>query len=412
MRTRAIVAVLTTIVATTTVTAAKAPTLPPSEEDAKDRLNHSPRHGELVTVDVDGTPVHAWLVHPQRKDKAPVVLVIHEIFGLTDWIRAVADQLAAAGFIAIAPDLLSGKGPNGGGTDAFASRDDVTKAVSGLDRQEVMKRLDAVRTYAIALPSSDGHSMAIGFCWGGTTTFAYASAQPRLNGAVVYYGTAPEDEAALERLRVTVLGFYGEQDARVGATIEPTRAAMARSGSPALRATCRAPDTGSCAPRVADGANHGRARPHGRRRIPAATARSASLNGSGVEPHPKEPDDLVERRPRRLPFPIDQVRGHDAVRVLHPRLRVRRRIRQHAPHESIPERGFVGGEPLRPAERIARESVREHGEVLALHPLLHARELVGRDVHAAATAARQRRPREDRRPHRGPEHQSTARSCR
>jgi carboxymethylenebutenolidase len=218
-------------------------TLPPSEEEAKDRLNHSSRHGELVTIDVDGTPVRAWLVHPERKDKAPVVLVIHEIFGLTDWIRAVADQLAADGFIAIAPDLLSGKGPNGGGTDAFGSRDDVTKAVSSLDRQEVVRRLDAVRAYAIALPSCGGHSAAIGFCWGGSTSFAYATTQPKLDAAVVYYGTAP-DETALAGLRAPVLGLYGEQDARVGATIEPTRTAMKRLGK-------------SYEAQVSDGAGHG-----------------------------------------------------------------------------------------------------------------------------------------------------------
>lgn len=207
-----------------------APTLPPSEEQAKDRLNQSPRHGELVTIDVDGTKMRAWVVHPERKDKAPVVLVIHEIFGLTDWIRAVADQLAADGFIAIVPDLLSGKGPGGGGTEAFASRDDVTKAVSGLDRQEVVRRLDAVRAYAIALPAADGRSTAIGFCWGGSTSFAYAAAQPALDAAVVYYGTAPTDEAALARVKAPVLGLYGAEDARVGATIASTKAAMEKLG--------------------------------------------------------------------------------------------------------------------------------------------------------------------------------------
>ena len=224
--------------------AVDATSLPPPEEQAQDRLNHSPRHGELVTIDVDGTPVRAWLVHPERKDKAPVVVVIHEIFGLTDWIRAVADQLAADGFIAIAPDLLSGKGPNGGGPDAFASRDDVTKAVSGLDRNEVIHRLDAVRAYALKLPSADGHAAAIGFCWGGSTTFAYASAQPGLDAAVVYYGTAPDDEAALARVKAPVLGLYGEQDARVGATIEATRAAMKKLGK-------------SYDAHVFDGAGHG-----------------------------------------------------------------------------------------------------------------------------------------------------------
>ncbi len=232
------------VMAADVVLAAAAPTLPPSEDEAKDRLNHSPRHGELVTVDVDGVPVRAWLVYPERKDKAPVVVVIHEIFGLTDWIRAVADQLAADGFIAVAPDLLSGKGRGGGGTDSFPSRDDVTKAVSGLDRGEVIRRLDAVRAHALALPAAAGTSASIGFCWGGSTSFAWATAQPALAAAVVYYGTAPDDEAALARIHAPVLGLYGGEDARVGATIEPTRAAMRKLGK-------------SYEAHVFDGAGHG-----------------------------------------------------------------------------------------------------------------------------------------------------------
>ena len=142
------------------------PDLPASEGAAKDRLNRSPRHGEFVSVDVEGTPVRAWIVYPERKDRAPVVIVIHEIFGLSDWVRAVADQLAAEGFIAVAPDLLSGKGPAGGGTDAFATRDDAVKAVSGLTRAEVIARLNAVRSYALALPSARGAN-GRGFAAGG-----------------------------------------------------------------------------------------------------------------------------------------------------------------------------------------------------------------------------------------------------
>ena len=140
--------------------------LPASEETAKERLDHSPRHGEFVNVDVSGTPVRVWVVYPESKDKAPVVVVIHEIFGLTDWIRAVADQLAADGFIAVAPDLLSGKGANGGGTETFPSRDDAVKAVSALPRDEVVTRLNAVRTYALSLPAANGKSASSGFCWG------------------------------------------------------------------------------------------------------------------------------------------------------------------------------------------------------------------------------------------------------
>jgi carboxymethylenebutenolidase len=227
-----------------TARAAPPPALPASEDTAKERLEHSPRHGEFVTVDAGGTPMRVWVVYPERKDKAPVVVVIHEIFGLTDWIRAVADQLAADGFIAVAPDLLSGKGPNGGGTDAFASRDDAVKAVSALPRDEVITRLNAVRKYGLSLPAATGKSATVGFCWGGSTSFAYAVAQPALDAAVVYYGTAPEDPEALAAIRAPVLGLYGGSDARVGATLDATEAAMKAKGKSYER-------------HVFDGAGHG-----------------------------------------------------------------------------------------------------------------------------------------------------------
>jgi len=224
--------------------AAPPPSLPASEETAKERLEHSPRHGEFVSVDTGGTPVRVWVVYPERKDKAPVIVVIHEIFGLTDWIRAVADQLAADGFIALAPDLLSGKGPNGGGTDAFPSRDDAVKAVSALPRDEVIARLNAVRKYGLSLPAATGKSATVGFCWGGSTSFAYAVAQPALDAAVVYYGTAPEDPEALAAIRAPVLGLYGGSDARVDATLDATEAAMKVKGKSYER-------------HVFDGAGHG-----------------------------------------------------------------------------------------------------------------------------------------------------------
>jgi carboxymethylenebutenolidase len=210
--------------------AAAAGQLPPDEDAATSRLNASPRHGELASIDVAGTPLRVWVVHPERKDKAPVVVVVHEIFGLTDWVRAVADQLAAEGFIALAPDLLSGKGPGGGGTDAFPSRDAATQAVSGLDRREVIGRLNAVRDYGLHLPAANGKSASIGFCWGGAISFAYAAAQPALDAAVVYYGTAPEEPSAFASLRAPVLGLYGGNDARVDATLEKTQATMKALG--------------------------------------------------------------------------------------------------------------------------------------------------------------------------------------
>ena len=168
------------------------------ENDAKERLNTSPRHGEFVDIAVPDmkTPLKSYVVYPEAKEKAPVVIVIHEIFGLTDWIRSVADQLAADGFIAIAPDLISGMGPSGGGTDSVASGDDVRKLVNGFKHDEVVNKLNAVRDYGMKLPAANGKTATIGFCWGGMQSFAYAAAQPELNAAVVYYGTSPDDPAA------------------------------------------------------------------------------------------------------------------------------------------------------------------------------------------------------------------------
>lgn len=199
---------------------------PPAAEQAKAALEKSPRHGEWI--DVKG--VRAWVVYPERKDKAPVVLVVHEIFGLSDWIRAVADQLAKEGFIAVAPDLVSGHGPGGGGTDAAASRDDVVKLVSGLPSAEVIERLNAVRDHAMKLPASSGKTAVMGFCWGGGTSFSYAAAQPDLKAAVVYYGTSPSSPEAFAAIKAPVLGLYGGDDARVNTTIDPADAEMKKLG--------------------------------------------------------------------------------------------------------------------------------------------------------------------------------------
>jgi carboxymethylenebutenolidase len=205
--------------------------IPPGETEAKAALERSPRHHEWAAISVPGASVklNAFVAYPERKDKAPAVVVIHEIYGLTDWIRAVADQLAADGFIAIAPDLLSGKGPGGGGTEAFASRDDVVKAVRDLSPPQVAAMLDAVKNYGTALPAATRKYATVGFCWGGTQSFTYATVQPDLGAAVVYYGTSPPTEA-LAAIRAPVLGLYGEDDARVTTTVGPAAEKMKELG--------------------------------------------------------------------------------------------------------------------------------------------------------------------------------------
>jgi carboxymethylenebutenolidase len=208
---------------------AQAMGLPPGEAGVKDRLATSPRHGEWARVDAGGgDSVDTWVVYPERPDKAPVVIVIHEIFGLNDWARAVADQLAAEGFIAIAPDLLSGKGPGGKGT-ASVDADAARQLVGQLQSSEVVRRLNAVASYGAGLPASTGEYGVVGFCWGGGISFLYATEQPALKAAVVCYGTAPGAQA-LGRIKAPVLGLYGGNDARVNATIPAAEAEMKKLG--------------------------------------------------------------------------------------------------------------------------------------------------------------------------------------
>jgi len=220
--------------------------IPPGEQQAKAALEKSPRHGEWVDVSVPGseTPLRTYVVYPERKDNAPVVIVIHEIFGLTDWIRSVADQLGADGFIAVAPDLLSGRGPGGGGTEAVGSRDEVTKLVRGIKPEDVVKGLNAVRDYGMKLPAANGKTATIGFCWGGGMSFHYATAQPGLNAAVVYYGTSPSEAPAFEKINAAVQGHYGGDDQRVNATIPVAREQMKKLNK-------------AYEPHVYDGAGHG-----------------------------------------------------------------------------------------------------------------------------------------------------------
>ena len=159
--------------------------LPADAENATKALKDSPRHGEWQEIVLPGsdTTIRTWVAYPERKDGAPIVIVIHEIFGLTDWVRAVADQLAAEGFVAVAPDLLSGKGPDGGGTESFEG-DAVRGAIQGLKPEEVEGRLNAVRQWAINHEATTDKTATIGFCWGGSTSFKYATRQPTLNAAV------------------------------------------------------------------------------------------------------------------------------------------------------------------------------------------------------------------------------------
>ena len=198
-----------------------------AQDWAKTRLEASPRHHEYVALKHGSRTVQAFVVYPEVKTKAPVVILIHEIFGLSDWAKEMADELAAQGFIVVAPDLLSGFGPNGGGSSEFPSQDAAVKAVSGLDPEVVMADLDAAADYGKKLPAGNGKIAVTGFCWGGSKSFAFAAHRKDLSAAFVFYGTGPAD---VTTITAPVYGFYGGNDARVDATIPATTAAMKAAG--------------------------------------------------------------------------------------------------------------------------------------------------------------------------------------
>lgn len=200
---------------------------------AKARLEQSPRHREYLTIQHDGRSIRTYVVYPEVKGKAPVVVLIHEIFGLSDWMKLEADEVAAKGFIAIAPDLLSGVGPNGGGSDAlYASaggQDSVIKNVMGLDATQVNLDLDAVADYGKKLSAASGTVVVGGFCWGGTKSFEFAAHRTDLSAALVFYGTPPAS-AEMTKIHTPVYGFYAENDARVSSTIPDATAGMKTAG--------------------------------------------------------------------------------------------------------------------------------------------------------------------------------------
>jgi|TARA_B110000116_G_scaffold137696_1_gene119467 carboxymethylenebutenolidase len=203
-----------------------AQTIPADEEGAVARLDGSPRHGEWVAYDAgDGDMVRAWVTYPERSGPAPVVVVIHEIYGLTDWIRGVADQLSRDGFIAVAPDLLDGHGPNGGGSDSM-DRQEVVATIRTLDRTDVNRRLKAAAEFGTGLPSATDRVGVVGYCWGGSSSFLFAVDDAGLDAAVVYYGSSPE--MGFESISAPVLGLYGGNDERVNSTINRAEVAMSR----------------------------------------------------------------------------------------------------------------------------------------------------------------------------------------
>lgn len=193
-------------------------------------LNDSPRHHEWVEVENDGKTISTWVVYPETTEKRPVVLLIHENRGLNDWARSMADQVAMAGYIAVAPDLLSDFSDEFEKTSDFPDDDAARTALYELDGEQVMSDLQAVADYALTIPASNGKLVSAGFCWGGARSFEFATNRGDLAAAMVFYGTGPEDPESYQNIKTPVYGFYGGADERVNATIPDSEQYMSEAG--------------------------------------------------------------------------------------------------------------------------------------------------------------------------------------
>jgi carboxymethylenebutenolidase len=214
-----------------------------AQDWAKTKLEKSPRHSEWVKVTHGSREVQCFVVYPEVKDKATAIVLIHEIFGLSDWAREMADELAAEGYIVVAPDLLSGMGTKGGGIDDFADQSAVTKAVSMLPTEQVTADLNAAEDYAAKIPACNGKVVAAGFCWGGGQSFSFATNNKDLKAAFVFYGMPPS-AGDMAKINCPVYGFYAGNDARITATVPKTTEQMKAAGK-------------TYEPVIYDGAGHG-----------------------------------------------------------------------------------------------------------------------------------------------------------
>jgi carboxymethylenebutenolidase len=201
-----------------------------AQDWAKARLENSPRHLEWVTLTNDGRALKCFVAYPEVKDKATAVVIIHEIFGLTDWVRGVADQLAEAGYIAIAPDFLSGSAPGGGGTAELGGGDAARAAIAKLKPEQITADLNAAVDYVAALPAGNGKVAVGGFCWGGTQSFRFATNNKKIKAAFPFYGSGPDAAEDIARIACPVYGFYGGNDNRVNATIPKSTELMKAAG--------------------------------------------------------------------------------------------------------------------------------------------------------------------------------------
>ncbi|WGK63899.1 dienelactone hydrolase family protein [Croceiramulus getboli] len=191
-----------------------------------EQLDASPRHHEWVTLEVGDKELYTFVVYPEKSEQVKTVMVIHENRGLNDWARYFADQLAAKGYIVLAPDLLSNAQPGIEKTTDFEDSDAAREAIYALSPEGVTKDLDAVFAFAKAMDAGNGAVAVAGFCWGGSQTFRYATNNPDLTSAHVFYGTGPKGAEAYTKIKSPVYGYYGGNDNRVNSTIDSSKIYM------------------------------------------------------------------------------------------------------------------------------------------------------------------------------------------
>lgn len=189
-----------------------------AQDWAKPRLENSPRHLEWVKVKNGNREVNSFIAFPEVKEKATAVVVIHEIFGLTDWVRGMTDQLAAEGYIAIAPDLLTGMGPKGESSKELGS-DGARGVIGKLPPDQITGDLNACVEYCKNLPACNGKVVVCGFCWGGSQTFRFANNNSTVKAFFPFYGGGPTKEADAANIKSPIYGFFAANDARVNQTL-------------------------------------------------------------------------------------------------------------------------------------------------------------------------------------------------
>lgn len=193
-------------------------------------LSQSPRHHEWVSLSHEDREFEAFVVYPESDEKTKSVIVIHENRGLNDWARLFADKLAAQGYLVIAPDLISNTVEGKKRTTDFENPDAARTAIYDLDKDQVTADLNAAYEYIKNDAASTGEVAVVGFCWGGSQTFRYATSNPNITSAHVFYGTGPSEAALIEQISAPVYGYYGGNDNRVNSTIEDTEKLMKEAG--------------------------------------------------------------------------------------------------------------------------------------------------------------------------------------